>query len=80
MKPGIHPKLQRATITCVCGATYETLSTKSEIRVEICASCHPFFTGQRRVVDTEGRVEKFEQKYRRYREQQAQDAEAAESV
>ena len=71
MKRGIHPTLQPARITCVCGATYETLSTKPEIHVEICASCHPFFTGERRVVDTEGRVEKFEQRYRRFREQQA---------
>ena len=70
MKTGIHPPLHDVTVQCVCGATYETLSTKEEIRVEICASCHPFFTGQRRVVDTEGRVEKFQQRYRKFHEQQ----------
>ncbi len=70
MKTGLHPKLHDVTVQCVCGATYETLSTKEDIRVEICASCHPFFTGQRRVVDTEGRVEKFQQRYRRFHETQ----------
>jgi len=69
MKPGIHPPMQKTTIVCVCGATYETLSTKPQLRVEICAACHPFFTGQRKIVDTEGRVQKFEQKYRRFRAQ-----------
>ena len=76
MKKGIHPELHEAEIHCVCGAKYTTLSTAEGgiTRVEICASCHPFFTGQRRVVDTEGRVQKFEQKYRRFRERQQQDA------
>jgi large subunit ribosomal protein L31 len=69
MKTGIHPPMQRATIQCVCGATYETISTKESVRVEICAQCHPFFTGQRKIVDTEGRVEKFRQKYRRFQTQ-----------
>ena len=75
MKKGIHPELRETRIQCVCGASYTTMSTTGgDIRVEICASCHPFFTGQRRVVDTEGRVEKFEQKYRRFRERQEQEA------
>ena len=71
MKKGVHPKMHSVTVQCVCGASYETLSTKEEIRVEICASCHPFFTGQRRVVDTEGRVEKFQQRYRKFNAAQA---------
>lgn len=69
MKPGIHPETHKTTVTCVCGSTYETLSTKTQLRVEICAGCHPFFTGQRKIVDKEGRVQKFEQKYRRFRAQ-----------
>ena len=54
---------KQITVTCVCGATYETGSTMDEIRVDICASCHPFFTGQKRIIDSEGRVEKFKKKY-----------------
>jgi len=68
MKRDIHPQMHQAAVQCVCGAKYETLSTREEIRVEVCASCHPFFTGQRRVVDTEGRVEKFNQKYGKFLE------------
>jgi len=63
MKSGIHPKYNAATITCACGSTIETRSTKDNIHVEICSSCHPFFTGKQKLVDTEGRVEKFLQKY-----------------
>ena len=82
MKTGIHPDVHTTTMSCVCGATYETISTKEDVRVEICASCHPFFTGQRRVVDTEGRVEKFEQKYKQFNLQKQEatadtDAEAS---
>ncbi len=65
MKEGIHPKYGAATVTCACGNTFETRSTKPTIRVEICSNCHPFFTGKQKIVDTEGRVEKFVQKYRR---------------
>ncbi|NUQ69383.1 MAG: 50S ribosomal protein L31 [Chthonomonadales bacterium] len=66
MKEGIHPKYVATTVTCACGNTFETRSTKGDqIRVEICSSCHPFFTGKQKIVDTEGRVEKFQQKYRR---------------
>ncbi|MDA1191614.1 MAG: 50S ribosomal protein L31 [Candidatus Poribacteria bacterium] len=71
MKTGIHPAQHSTTMTCVCGAVYETLSTKKDVRVEICGSCHPFYTGHRRLVDTEGRVEKFEAKYRRFRKDKA---------
>jgi large subunit ribosomal protein L31 len=63
MKAGIHPKYADATITCACGNTIATRSTKENISVEICSSCHPFFTGKQKLVDTEGRVEKFLQKY-----------------
>lgn len=63
MKQGIHPDYVACVITCTCGATYHTRSTKQQIHVEICANCHPFFTGQQRLVDTAGRVEKFRRKY-----------------
>jgi large subunit ribosomal protein L31 len=64
MKEGIHPKYETATVTCACGNTFETRSTRSSIRVEICSNCHPFYTGKQKIVDTEGRVEKFMQKYK----------------
>lgn len=64
MKEGIHPAYQTATVTCACGNSFQTRSTKSVIRVEICSNCHPFFTGKQKIVDTEGRVEKFLQKYK----------------
>ena len=63
MKQGIHPVYVACTITCSCGAVYHTHSTRPQIHIEICAKCHPFFTGQQRFVDTAGRVEKFRRKY-----------------
>ena len=65
MKPDIHPKYQKANVHCACGATWETRSTKPEIRLEICSNCHPFFTGKQKLVDTAGRVERFNRKYGR---------------
>jgi large subunit ribosomal protein L31 len=64
MKEGIHPQYQAATVVCACGNTFETRSTKSSLRIEICSNCHPFYTGKQKIVDTEGRVEKFLQKYK----------------
>ncbi len=63
MKAKIHPKYETTTITCACGATYQVGSTKKNIRVEICSKCHPFYTGQQRIVDSAGRVERFKRKY-----------------
>ncbi len=63
MKKGIHPKYEPTTITCVCGNVIETKSTAKNINVEICSSCHPFFTGKQKLVDTAGRVERFKKKY-----------------
>jgi len=63
MKPEIHPELLDATISCVCGNVIHTKSTKENMRVEICSKCHPFFTGQRKLVDSGGRVEKFLKRY-----------------
>ena len=64
MKAGVHPEYVACTITCACGAVYHTRSTRPQIHVEICANCHPFFTGQQRFVDTAGRVERFRRKYK----------------
>lgn len=63
MREGIHPKYVEAQVTCACGNTFTTRSTRPDIHVEICSNCHPFFTGKQKIVDTEGRVEKFMQKY-----------------
>jgi len=71
MKKGIHPEYVEATVTCGCGNTFKTRSTKREIHVEICSACHPFFTGKMKYVDTAGRVERFLRKYRRQGEGQA---------
>ena len=65
MKEGIHPNYVECTITCACGAVYQSRSTKPSIHVDICAGCHPFFTGTQKLVDTAGRVEKFRRKYTR---------------
>jgi large subunit ribosomal protein L31 len=63
MKDGIHPKYAETTVTCGCGNTFKTRSTRPTISVEICSKCHPFFTGKVKFVDTAGRVEKFQRKY-----------------
>jgi large subunit ribosomal protein L31 len=63
MKKDIHPKLVACTVTCSCGNTFETESAKEEMRIDICNECHPFFTGSERMVDTAGRIEKFNQRY-----------------
>ena len=63
MKADIHPTYQRAVVQCACGNTFETRSTLPLIHVEICARCHPFFTGKQKLVDTAGRVERFRQRY-----------------
>lgn len=65
MKPDIHPEYVESTITCSCGETFVTRSTLPEIKVEICSVCHPFYTGKQRLVDTGGRVERFNKKYGR---------------
>jgi len=62
LKPGIHPKTELIDVKCACGATYKVLSTRKEMRLDLCSACHPFFTGKRTIVDTAGRVEKFERR------------------
>jgi len=65
MNEKIHPELKKAVVKCACGHTFETLSTREKITVEICAKCHPIFTGREKLLDSGGRVEKFERKYRK---------------
>ncbi len=63
MKNKVHPKYEETTITCSCGNVIHTRSTRKNIRVEICSSCHPFFTGDKKFVDTAGRIERFKKRY-----------------
>jgi len=65
VKAGIHPDYIDTTITCACGEVIKTRSTKPEIRVEVCSKCHPFYTGKQKLMDTAGRVERFQRKYKR---------------
>ena len=63
MRSEIHPQYGVAIVRCGCGQTWETRSTKAEIRIEVCSTCHPFYTGEQRIVDTAGRVERFRRRY-----------------
>jgi ribosomal protein L31 len=63
MKTKIHPEYVTATVHCACGNNWETRATRPELKVEVCSQCHPFFTGEQRIVDTAGRVERFKRRY-----------------
>jgi large subunit ribosomal protein L31 len=63
MKAEIHPKFVEATVTCACGNTFKTGSVKQNLRVDVCSKCHPFFTGQQRILDSAGRVERFRRRF-----------------
>jgi large subunit ribosomal protein L31 len=63
MKPGIHPEYKVANVSCACGNTFRTRSTQGDLRTDICSACHPYYTGQQRLIDSTGRVEKFNQKF-----------------
>jgi large subunit ribosomal protein L31 len=63
MKDAIHPDYQIIRVTCACGSTFETRSTRAELSVDVCSACHPFYTGKQRLVDTQGRVDRFRRKY-----------------
>ncbi len=65
MKKGIHPKYEKITVKCACGNEFEVASTKTNLTVDICDQCHPFYTGKQKILDTAGRVEKFNKKYNR---------------
>ena len=77
MKEGIHPKYAQVDVRCACGNTFKTRSTKPELHVEICSACHPFFTGRQKLIDTEGRVERFTKKYGVQTSEQRKTAAAA---
>jgi large subunit ribosomal protein L31 len=72
MKQGIHPDYLVSTVRCSCGETFQTRSTLPELRVDICSKCHPFYTGKQKLVDTGGRVERFERRYGKRRSAEAQ--------
>lgn len=65
MKKDIHPEVFEITARCVCGNSFETISSSSRIELDICSQCHPFFTGQHKFIDTAGRIEKFQQRYQK---------------
>jgi len=69
MKEKIHPKYEKATVRCACGETFETRSTRPNLRVDICSKCHPFYTGKRQMVDVGGRVDRFNRRFNRGGEQ-----------
>ena len=68
MKDAIHPGYEATTVTCACGESFETKSTRQGIRVEICSKCHPFFTGKQKLIDTGGRVDRFQKRFERKEE------------
>ena len=77
MKAGIHPAYEAITVTCACGHKFETRSAhKGDMRVEICSNCHPFFTGKQKLIDTEGRVDRFQKKYQKVKDAAEAKAEA----
>ena len=65
MKQGIHPNYKVTTVHCACGESFQTRSTKQDVKLDICSNCHPFFTGKQKLIDTEGRVDKFRKKYKK---------------
>ena len=71
MKAKIHPDYKDTSISCACGNVIEVGSTKTDIRVEICSQCHPFFTGKQKLVDTAGRIERFRKKYEKFQKKEA---------
>ena len=71
MKAGIHPTYELATVMCSCGNTFTTRSTKPELRSELCSECHPFYTGKQKLVDTGGRIDRFERRYGKRRKSES---------
>ena len=74
MKQGIHPEYHESTVRCACGAEVTTRTTMKDLHVEICSQCHPFFTGKQKLLDTAGRIEKFNRKYGKAKSEQAEPA------
>ena len=65
MKPETHPQYQQVDVHCACGEAWKTGSTRKELRIEICSKCHPFFTGRQKLVDSAGRIDRFQQRYKK---------------
>jgi large subunit ribosomal protein L31 len=65
MKPGIHPAYRVSHVKCACGATWETRSTRTDLSLDVCANCHPYFTGKQKLMDTEGRIDRFNRKWKK---------------
>jgi large subunit ribosomal protein L31 len=80
MKKNIHPKWMTATVVCACGSTFQTGATIPQMRVEVCSACHPFFTGQQRIVDTAGQIERFMRRAQRTQKSKGQPVEVAAPV
>jgi len=74
MKENLHPRYQLCNVSCSCGATFQTRSTRPTIKVEICSECHPFFTGKQKIIDSAGRVEKFNRRYAKFNEAQKKES------
>jgi large subunit ribosomal protein L31 len=72
MKEGIHPKYVQTNVSCTCGNEFVTRATRDEIRVEVCSNCHPFYTGRQKLMDTGGRVERFQRRVAKGRQRSAQ--------
>lgn len=79
MKTDIHPDYELVTVHCSCGNSFETRSTATDLRVELCSECHPFYTGKQKLVDTGGRIDRFERRYGRRKKSGAPAEEAAEA-
>ena len=80
MKTGIHPKYVVATVTCACGHTWQTMSTKEVLKTDLCSNCHPFYTGEQRIVDTAGQVERFMRRMSNRNEQASKQVVSAKRV
>jgi len=65
MKQGIHPDYKVTTVSCACGESFQIRSTKENVKLDICSNCHPYYTGKQKLIDTEGRVDKFRKKYKK---------------
>lgn len=74
MKENLHPRYQLCNVSCSCGSTFRTRSTRPTIKVEICSECHPFFTGKQKIIDSAGRVEKFNRRYAKFNEAQKKES------
>ena len=80
MKTGIHPEYKECVVVCGCGETFTTRSTKSKILVEICSKCHPFYTGKQKLIDSAGRVERFQRRYKLGREKAEETVQPTEKI